>query len=255
MMNKLLLFLLMFVVPVTVFAQSKLLKGKVVSGVLPINEVLIVNINAEREVKTNQQGLFSINAKVDDTIMVTGPDVMSFRFTVKESSFYYEQIVQVILTSDYKLEELVIESDKGLTAEALGIVPKGQKKYTPQERKLYTAGDFKAYHLIGLLGGGLPVDPIINAINGRTKMLKKTVNIEKKESAIDVLNGMFTDEEVVNNFKIPKEYVQGFFFYCVEDFQFTEAIRANNDKLARFLMNDLAIKYVTLINEEIQDEK
>ena len=64
----------------------------------------------------------------------------------------------------------------------MGIIPYGQKKYTPAERKLKTAGDFKPIHLLGLLGGAFALDPIINKINGRTKKLKKEIKVEGKET-------------------------------------------------------------------------
>jgi hypothetical protein len=52
-------------------------------------------------------------------------------------------------------------NESTITAESLGIIPYGQKKYTPAERKLYTATS----------GGG--IDGLLNTISGRKAMLKK----------------------------------------------------------------------------------
>jgi hypothetical protein len=37
------------------------------------------------------------------------------------------------------LKEVVIDENSQISAENLGIIPYGQKKYSPAERKLYTA--------------------------------------------------------------------------------------------------------------------
>jgi hypothetical protein len=58
------------------------------------------------------------------------------------------------------------------------IVAKEPKKYTVAERRLRTAGDFKPIMLLNLYG--MPLDLIINKINGRTKRPKKLV-VRKKE--------------------------------------------------------------------------
>lgn len=77
------------------------------------------------------------------------------------------------------LEEVFIQSKSEFTALSLGIIQKEIKPPSPYERQLYTAGDFKPIHLLSLLGGSLQVDPIINAISGRTKRLKKYIQFEK----------------------------------------------------------------------------
>ena len=62
----------------------------------------------------------------------------------------------------------------------MGIISPFTKHYTPAQRKLYTATS----------GGGIvPVDPILNWLSGRTAMLKKEVEVEKKETLMDKIEG------------------------------------------------------------------
>lgn len=255
MTNKLLhIFIMMISLPGALQAQRQFISGRVVSESYAIKGVLVVNLRAEREVKTDSLGMFSLQAIEGDTLIITDPGIKPRTIIVDDDFLKESQVIIVEVNDVFQLEEAVIEKDNRLTSEALGLVPKNQKKYTSQERKLYTAGDFKAINLLGLLGGQLAIDPIINALNGRTKMLKKTVAIEKKENALELLDGMFTTEEISNNYKIPQEYVQGFFYYCVEDAEFSAAVKAKNNTLAKFLLNGLAINYLTLI-KEIPDDK
>lgn len=53
------------------------------------------------------------------------------------------------------------------------------------EWKLVIVGDFKFVVFLGLLGGLLDIDLIINKINGCIKKLKVNVVIEKKEYYIE----------------------------------------------------------------------
>jgi hypothetical protein len=51
-----------------------------------------------------------------------------------------------------QLDEVVIRRYNNINAVSLGIIPANQKSYTPAERKLRTAGDFKPIMLLGLIG-------------------------------------------------------------------------------------------------------
>jgi hypothetical protein len=138
-----------------------------------------------------------------------------------------------------------------INAVSLGISPKGIIHRTQMERRLYTAGDFKPIDLLGLLGGSLEVDPILNAINGRTAMTKKLIKLEKKISLLEKTNLLFEDEYYVNNLKIPSEYVKGFKYYIVENDGFTIILKSKNKTKIEFAIVSLAEKY----NQIILDEK
>lgn len=135
-----------------------------------------------------------------------------------------------------QLSEVTITDYKNINAEALGIVPKGQKTYTPAERKLKTAGEMS-------IGSVISVDPLLNWISGRTKMLKKEVEVEKKELLQTKMANNYEREYIVNTLKIPEEYVDGFLFYAAENEQFATAMKTKNYTMATFVLSELASKY------------
>ncbi len=83
-----------------------------------------------------------------------------------------------------ELKEVVVNETSEINVVSLGIIPKKIEKLSMNERRLRTAGDFKLIHLLGILGGSLEIDPILNAINGRTKKLKRNIGIEKAQRNI-----------------------------------------------------------------------
>ncbi len=226
------------------------LKGKASIGETPGSGLFVINNKTGEEVKTDNSGNFSIMAKPGDALAVYSDKTDVREFAVSADTFKESPYTVSVNYKAYELDEVEINEYKRIDSESLGLVPKGQKQYTPAEKKLKTAGDFKPIMLLGIIGGGLPIDPIINAINGRTKMLKKALATERKEMLIEKVHGIYTEDEIVNKFDIPKEYVNGFIFYIVEDSEFATVLKEGNTERAKFLMATLALKYLTLIKGE-----
>jgi hypothetical protein len=101
--------------------------------------------------------------------------------------------------------------------------------------------------LLGLLGGSMPLDPLINMINGRTKKLKKEVVLERKELNLKLLATLFKDKFFVEKLKIPSGYVEGFKYYVIENEKFTNILSSKNLISTEFLLAELATKYNEII--------
>ncbi|MBB1192784.1 hypothetical protein DNC80_03770 [Flavobacterium sp. SOK18b] len=225
------------------------LKGSVMVQDDVLEGVDVVNKKTKETTRTNAQGNFSILAAVGDTLVFTGLQIKDIYFPISAQQFLQGFIsVQANLRS-YQLKEVVVQN--GINARALGIIPKGQKTYTPAERKLYTATDLNASFNAGsMAGGSVSVDPLLNWISGRTKMLKKELNAEKNQFYILQIENLFTPEYFVTKLKIPVLYVKGFEYYCIENDSFIAALKSKNVALAAFLMGDLALKYKEIIARE-----
>lgn len=240
---------LLFYLPVIATAQRQELFGRIVSdeASTPLATVYVININTGTETKTDGKGDFTIFAMPGDMLTVYSKTTEVREFRVKEHFFKEVPFLFAVRVKAYEMDEVVI--NENINSVNLGIVPKNQKKYTPAEKRLYTAGDFKPIHLLGLLGGSLQLDPIINAINGKTKRIKKEVAVEKKEFLIEDVYGLYTEDEITREFSIPKEHVKGFVYFLVEDKEFVEAATANNPESTRFIIARLAGQYLNNITE------
>ena len=93
------------------------------------------------------------------------------------------------------------------------------------------------------------LDPVINAITGRTAMLEKAAETAKKEDLMEKISYIYSEEDIVNEFKIPHEYVRGFVYYVIDNKHFTAALKANNMTMAKFLLGELSVKYLELLKE------
>ena len=91
----------------------------------------------------------------------------------------------------------------------------------------------------------------MNLLSGRTAMLKKEIEIEKKERLLVVFGALYEDDNYfTKTLKIPADYVKGFQYYCIENKKFGEVLKTKNKTQIEFLIVPLAVKYNELISEK-----
>jgi hypothetical protein len=146
-----------------------------------------------------------------------------------------------------KLDDVFIKSKSEFNAVSLGIIDKEIIPPTQYERQLYTAGDFKPIHLLGILGGSLKVDPIINAISGRTKRLKKYIQFEKKESNLSFLENHFKDY-MLDDLAIEELILGRFLNFLVENENLQNLIDRKDFGALYFFIGDEWFKFQDIID-------
>lgn len=211
--------------------------GKVNSDMSNLEGIYVINLNNENAAITDTKGYFSIKANVGDNLLF--------------SSVQFKSVNKIISTEDLsnlffvnmhpimnELREVVVKRPS-VSAESLGIIPYGQKKYTPAERK-YAAASSGRLNPMGL-------DPLLNYFSGRTAMLKKELEVEKKEGYLVQLENLFDKNHYVNTLHIPSDYVKGFLYFAVENPKFTRVLKTKNRTSIEFLMSELAVQYKEII--------
>lgn len=244
--------MLFLLASVTVMGQRRPLSGVVMSGKNAVSGVYVINKSTGDELRTDNKGQFSIMVQPGDYLAVYSKDVEARDFLTSEASFVDVPYRLSVVYKPYELDEVTIDKNNTITAEGMGIVPKGQKKYTQQERKLYTASSNKPVYMLplGLLLGSMPLDPIFNAINGKTRMLKRTVVAERDSALVEKLNSIYTEEEIELKLKVPEGYAKGFVYYAVTDKELADVLASGNDNAVKFLLTRIADEYRQLITNE-----
>ena len=245
-----LFFILLYQLTTGQTADEKLIHGKIMVESGQVAGVTIINLVNEKNAISDSNGEFYILAKANDLLVFSSVNLEYHRRQIEEEDLKKEVISIKMISKVTELDEVIVNNYPQINAVALGISPKGIKKYTPAERRLKTAGDFKPIHLLGLLGGSLAVDPILNAINGRTAMLKKSIEAENKQHLLALFSSLFDDTYFTKKLKIPADYIKGFQYYCVEDGRISEALKSKNKTKIEFLIAPLAVKYNEIINDK-----
>lgn len=242
MIKRLLLFLLFF--PLVVLAQfDTIIKGKVVSTSSSLDGIHILNLNKGIGVATDDRGYFAIRVTIGDTLQFSAIHLIATKHIVVKDDFGENLLFVEMKSKLNELEEVTIVQYKNINAVSLGIIPKNQRTYTPAERKLKTASDVDGQYGTNTQIG---LDPLLNWISGRTRMLKKEVEVEKKEFLIDQTADYYQKEYFTNVLKIPEDYVDGFLFYIVENERFVRAMKDKNKTMATFILSELAVEYINV---------
>ena len=225
--------LLLFLFVQISFGQVETLKeirGKIIADSVAVDRINIVNVSTEKVTFSDVNGFFKLPVKEGDILVFTAVHLEGLRRKISKQDMQQEVITVLMIPKSIILNEVII-NESSVTAESLRIILNNQKKYTPAERKLYTATS----------GGG--IDGLLNAISGRKAMLKKEIAIEKKEQLLARIDVLFEDKYYTETLKIPSDYIKGFQYYAIEDAVLANAVRDKNKTLIMFLIVKLAENY------------
>ncbi len=243
---------LVFCTAANVFSQpEKNIIGKIICAEMIPQGIKILNLVSEKETVSDLQGKFIIMAKPDDLLVFSSNNFDYMRKIVDDDDYKNGTITVTVTPKITQLEEVQINTYPNINAVSLGILSKPAKSYTPAERKLRTAS--KMYPVLGvgtMMGFSMGLDPVFNAISGRTKMLKKFVISEKAQLKVEKIANMFSDEYYINQLKIKENLVRGFLYYAIEDKDVAEALSQKN----KFLVSFALVKVAENFNK-LQDEK
>lgn len=237
------LFILLLSADFTGYSQEvKLLEGQIFSDSLSPANIHIINLNLEKGTTSGNFGSFNIYAKIGDSllfssvqfenrkIIISRAEINSGRIEIK--LFPARNELDEVQISDLKLSGYLnndISKIKFLDRKKFGI-PYPEKQLSQTERRLYTAnaGIKSRWAYIGVLFGNVPLDVVINDINGKTKYLKKLDKQDKLQirvqNGIDVLGKSF----FISELKLPEGEIENFVYYCARHADFQIIIESNN---------------------------
>jgi len=216
---------------------SKEIQGQIVEKSTSVDGVNIINNDSQITTVSDQNGMFSIVVKEGDVLVFSSVNLEPLKRRITAEDLNAPSILIKMTAKEIELKEVVVNENSNITAANLGIVPHDQKKYTPAERKLYTANS-------------TPGDALMNAISGRTSMLKKEANIEKKEALFRKIEYLFDENYYTERLKISTEDIKGFQLYCIDDAEFAVSLNSKNKTMSMFLITNLAQKYLTILENE-----
>lgn len=151
--------------------------------------VTVLNSSNQASSVTDNNGKFPLFANEGDLLVFSALNLEPVRRMVTADDLKGNVVLIKMAVKSIELEEVAINKHPNITAESLGIIPYGMKKYTAAERKLYTASS-----------GG---DGLLNMFSGRTEMLEKELKVEDKERLYAKIEYLFEDEYYTERLHIP----------------------------------------------------
>jgi len=243
---------LTFLVMNTLCGQSLFnskLEGRISSTTKDVEGVHVRNISQKKAVITDAKGFFSITAKVNDTIVFSAIQFKKKEIVLSNEMLDATSLIVHMEEAMNKLDEVVVtpynlsgelgkdlktlEIDPVVSASTLGLPNAGKKKLIQSERLLREAAMPK-FNMAMLTA--IPFNPLINAITGRTKMLKERVARDKKYLMSQEVQKTFTDSTFLKTLKIPKDKMDDFMYFCEVDSTFETTVKSKDQlKIWEFL--------------------
>lgn len=211
--------------------------GTVTTEGFPLESVSIRNVSSEKFTVSDVSGRFQLHMKTGDTIVLSHVGMQDLIRFISSKDIQQQPLLLKMQQQAEELKEVVVNEHSKINAVALGIIPKEIKTLSMNERRLKTAGDFKPIHLLGLLGGSLQIDPILNAINGRTKRMKRNIGIEKQQRNIAFLE-MHAMSYMKNEMQLTEAQAQLLIDYIITDDRLQTVLDLENEARLQFFLQD-----------------
>lgn len=230
----------------SLYGQSSLsVQGQVMLNEQPLEAAHISNLNSQESTTSDKGGVFSIHVDDGDILLISHIAAQEKYVVMYDELMEKLPFLISMQAQTNTLDEVILEEGQRVTVQSVGIVQGEQYIPTTNERRLHTSGDFKAVHLLGLLGGSLAVDPIINAINGKTKRLKRYIEIDGEIAIYESLyyyDALFLQER----FEITEEEVIRFLNSLIDHPDVSQVIKLDNDDQIRIWLCE---QYLIFTNE------
>jgi hypothetical protein len=202
----------------------KEIKGRILENKIGISNVHIINLSAEDATISDADGFFSLPVREGDTLLISAiryqRKTLQVSKKILESSMleiplepFVNQLDEVVLwpynlSGDLDQDLSNVPVDEPVTAASLGLPNAHAKVRTQSERKLIEA----------TTGSGLiPLNPILNAISGRTRMLKKRLARDRAYLQTEEVRSRFSDSLFVQELRIPEIRIPDFMYFCEVD--------------------------------------
>ncbi|WP_298506437.1 carboxypeptidase-like regulatory domain-containing protein [uncultured Maribacter sp.] len=213
---------------------SKELEGRIVSKSGDVAATHVQNKTTKRATITDVHGYFVIRAKVQDTLIfsavqfkkkeiVVSTDMLQsllLKIPMEDALTELDEVVVTPynLSGDISKDLNTLETEPVVTASTLGLPNAYVKPISKAERKLFEA----------TTGRGIPLNPIINGISGRTKMLKNRIKRNKKYERTQRVRAFYVDSLFIKDLKIPIAKIEDFMYFCEIDTTFQTIVDSHD---------------------------
>ncbi|MGJ8658899.1 MAG: carboxypeptidase-like regulatory domain-containing protein [Cellulophaga fucicola] len=224
-MQKLQFFLFLVIATQLTTAQDKIvqLKGSVISNVQEVVGVYVLNKTSNKGSITNENGGFSIPVRLQDTIEFSAVQFKNRQIVITQKILDFKNYIINLDETLEELDEVVLDQRTKVTAMSLGFVHANVKTLELAERELISG---KTMSFDGIKNS---LDPVINFVSGRTKMLNERVARNKRYATGQKMRHKYLDSITLTKLKIPKSRLQEFVLYCEQDEDFDAFMLQTND--------------------------
>jgi len=206
-----------------------------------IEGIHIINKTSQKFTTTNALGVFKIPVKLNDTVVFSSIQYKLHTIIVSKKIIAAKNLVVNLTEKVNELDEVIVgkiltgnlssdinssDLERPINFYDFSIPGNTGKPKTQSERRLHEADGGK-YVYIGT-GIGFNLNKMINALSGRTKMLKKRVKLEADKQLMYSIKARLS-EDFFSVYNLDKTLQMEFFYFCSEDENFSKRCKNKSD--------------------------
>lgn len=236
------IFIFFFLFTIFSYTQTTI-KGIVRDSLGVVTDAHIVNLTSKKGTITNDNGAFEIIAKLGDEIEISSIQHNSVTHTVANITLKTRKLDVLLKRKVYELKEFELKKNnlagfltidinavpkdnfKKVDAVSLGLPFANSRKLTQIERKLHQASSSS---------GGIPLNFILNSLNGKLRKLKEEARLISENEDIEYIyrNYRFF---IQSFYKIKDDELYRFIYYCITDKNYNKNNLKNEIRMIPFL--------------------
>ena len=222
--------------------ECRTLCGKVMIEGLhaPANNVFVIDSKSGIETKTDLNGEFTLKINPDNYIAVYGNGIVTRKFFIGKLCFEQDPYVLSVKGEAIQLEEIIVSDT--LNSRLFPML-KRKNIPTPAQRRMKAGGIAPQVFIGSLLSVSLSLEGLINGISGRMEILRDNLDTETKIRIFESVREVYTDDELVQNYKIHKMYTNAFIHFVSLNKEFGYALEQNDKSKMDFLLHELSLAY------------
>lgn len=195
----------------------------------------VLNTTTKKATITDIDGFFTIQASLNDTLVFSAIQYKKkelivtaailaqkmLNISLEESLTVLDEVIVTPynLSGDITKDLQIIKTEQIVTAQTIGLPNAYARVPSKAERELFEATS----------GGGLiPITPIINALSGRTKMLKKRIARNNLYSRTERVRAFYADSVYRIDLKIPEDKIDDLLYFCEVDTTFQYVVDSHD---------------------------
>ena len=211
------------------------IRGRVMHDTIPLVGAHVLNMHNNAITTTDANGYFSLSARENSTLKIS--------YVVK-ADFGFSGILIAMKEDVNQLEGVEVSKYRKITAQDLGILQHKPIERTFAEKRLYSATHSGS--------GVLSIDLVVNAITGKTKILKKVVANEKNLIVAEYIVAHLSDF-MKKDLKLNEEEINVLAYFVMERPDFHDLVRKKDNKPMEFLLIEAWSDYKKLADTSIKE--
>jgi len=229
---KQLLLLFLICISFSSLAQETVeLKGQILNEYQIIEGVIVVNLRNRQATITNALGEFEMVVSKGDTLEIKAIHFKKEQVVVSQKIFDDKTYKVFMISNVNELDEVrlsnsILSGNLDKDSESIVFNPpeindfaNSPEPISAERRRLHTAtSKFTSNPL------AVSVDRIINAFSGKTKLLRKHIEVSEYDLEIKKIRSYYADKVFVESLRIPLDYINDFLTYLFKDVTYLDEI-------------------------------